>query len=90
MSNIQSQSRLLKVLSNPKRLQIICFLRKNRSGAMNAIAKEIRLSWAGTSKHLQILRLAGIVEHKKRGLFVTYRLSLPQQKIVKQVLSVIK
>ncbi|MBU0766684.1 hypothetical protein KKF55_02785 [Patescibacteria group bacterium] len=53
---------------------------------MNEIAEEIGLKLQATSKHLRLLALAGIVKMKKRGLFVSYRLSLSQDPLVKQVL----
>ena len=42
---------------------------------MEALANEARLTVGNTSRHLQILRGAGLVEGDKEGLFVTYRIS---------------
>ena len=58
--------------------------------SVNELAEAIGLKKQATSKHLRILRLAKIVKPNKKGLFVKYRLFLPQEKIVKQVLSVIQ
>lgn len=86
MSNIRSLERSLKALANRKRLQIMQYLKKNRSASVGIIAQAIRLSFKGTSKHLRVLAGAGIVEERKRGIYVLYRLSLKQEEPVKKVL----
>ena len=42
---------------------------------MDSLAKEIGLSLANTSQHLQALRQAALVDSRKEGLFVSYRLA---------------
>jgi len=86
MKDLQSHERLLKILASQKRLHILLFLQKNMRATVNEIAEAIDLKQQATSKHLRLLALAGMVKTKKRGLFVTYRLSIPQAPLVKQVL----
>ena len=56
---------------------------------MQEIGKAVRLKSLALSQHLRILRSAGIVLYKRRGIFVTYRLSLKQEDPVKNVLSLL-
>lgn len=42
---------------------------------VDSLAKETALSVANASRHLQVLRQAGLVEGRKQGLFVEYRLA---------------
>ncbi|HCI04133.1 MAG: metalloregulator ArsR/SmtB family transcription factor [Candidatus Peribacteraceae bacterium] len=78
--------RQLRALAGRKRLEIISYLKKNKSSSSANIAKRIGLSRQATSQHLSILASANIVTFKKRGLFVTYRLFVPQSSIVRKVL----
>ena len=45
---------------------------------MDSLATEIGLSLANTSQHLQALRQAALVDGRKDGLFVYYRLAGPE------------
>lgn len=42
---------------------------------VEALAREARLTVRNTSRHLQVLRGAGLVEGQKEGLFATYRIA---------------
>jgi len=64
-------SRISKGLSSPKRLEILDLLCQ-RSWTVEELATETHLSIANTSRHLQVLRAAQLVETNKRGLFVEY------------------
>jgi len=86
MTNLKTLERKLKTLGCVKRLEIMKYLRSVGSAYVYEIAKEIGISEHATSKHLRILALSNILTSKKRGLFVTYRLALPQEKLVKQVM----
>ena len=46
--------------------------------SVDSLASEIGLSIANTSQHLQALRQAALVESRKDGLFVHYRLADPE------------
>jgi DNA-binding transcriptional ArsR family regulator len=89
MEDLKTMERRLKVLGSEKRLHIIMFLKSVGSASAGEIAKEVKLSKFATSKHLRILTLSEIIKPKKRGLFVNYRLSLPQEKLVKQVMQLL-
>lgn len=78
--------RQLRALAGRKRIEILSFLKKNRISSSGEIAKVIGISFTATSQHLKILSDANIVTSIKRGLFVTYRLFVPQNPVVKEVL----
>lgn len=69
-------ARLGKALSNPYRLEMLELLAQGER-TVESLATEMDLSMASTSQHLQALRQASLVESRKDGLFVHYRLAGP-------------
>jgi DNA-binding transcriptional ArsR family regulator/rhodanese-related sulfurtransferase len=69
-------ARLGKALSNPHRLEMLELLAQGER-TVDSLATEIGLSLANASQHLQALRQAALVESRKDGLFVYYRLADP-------------
>src|SRR6266481_2888210 len=67
-------ARIGKALSNPHRLEILELLAQSER-TVDSLATEIGLSLANTPQHLQALRQAALVESRKDGLFVAYRLA---------------
>ncbi len=67
-------ARIGKALSNPNRLQLMELLAQGERG-VDALAKVAGLSTANASQHLQQLKQAGLVNTRKEGLNVYYRLS---------------
>jgi len=70
-------ARIGKALSNPARLEILELLAQSER-TVDSLANEVGLSLANASQHLQALRQAALVESRKDGLFVYYRLASPQ------------
>jgi rhodanese-related sulfurtransferase len=69
-------ARIGKALSSPHRLELLELLAQGER-TVDSLAGEIGLSLANTSQHLQALRRASLVETRKEGLFVHYRLADP-------------
>src|SRR5436309_13039379 len=69
-------ARIGKALSSPHRLEILELLAQGER-TVDSLATELGLSLANTSQHLQALRRAVLVESRKDGLFVFYRLADP-------------
>lgn len=67
-------ARIGKALSSPHRLEILELLAQSER-TVDSLAMEIGLSLANTSQHLQALRQAALVDSRKDGLFVYYRLA---------------
>ena len=69
-------ARVGKALASPRRLEMLELLAQGER-TVDSMATEVGLSIANTSQHLQALRQAALVESRKDGLFVSYRLSDP-------------
>jgi rhodanese-related sulfurtransferase/DNA-binding transcriptional ArsR family regulator len=69
-------ARIGKALSSPHRLEMLELLAQGER-TVDALAAELGLSLANTSQHLQALRQAALVESRKQGVFVAYRLADP-------------
>ena len=69
-------ARIGKGLASPHRLEFLALLAQAERTVVS-LAKETGLSLANASQHLQALREAGLVESRKAGLFVHYRLADP-------------
>jgi DNA-binding transcriptional ArsR family regulator len=81
-------ARLGKALSSPHRLEMLELLAQGER-TVDSLATEIGLSLANASQHLQALKQAALVESRKDGLFVYYRLADPDvfdlSKVVRSV-----
>lgn len=67
-------ARVAKSLASPNRLDLLETLAQGEK-SVDALAEATGMSVANTSYHLQILRDSGLVESRKEGLQVIYRLS---------------
>jgi rhodanese-related sulfurtransferase/DNA-binding transcriptional ArsR family regulator len=70
-------ARIGKALGSPYRLEILELLAQGER-TVESLASEIGVSLANASQHLQALRQAALVESRKDGLFVYYRLAAPE------------
>lgn len=69
-------ARIGSAFASPKRIEIIDVLAQGERN-VETLARETGLSVANTSRHLQVLKAAGLVAHRKDGLQVFYRLGDP-------------
>ena len=69
-------ARVGKALGSPHRIEMLELLAQGER-TVDSLATEIGLSLANTSQHLQALRQAALVDSRKEGLFVYYRLADP-------------
>lgn len=67
-------ARVSKALGSGNRLELLEFLAQSER-SVDQLAKLAGLSVANTSRHLQVLRQAGLVSARKEGLFVFYSVS---------------
>jgi rhodanese-related sulfurtransferase len=63
-----------KALSSPRRLEIVDLLAQGER-TVEEIAKETSMSVASASQHLQALKAARMVEARREGIYVHYRLA---------------
>lgn len=68
---------LLKALAQPKRLEIIHLLR-DQELTVGQIQSMLDLSQANLSQHLMVLRQHGVVDTRRNGKHIYYRLSHPE------------
>jgi len=69
-------ARVSKALGSPRRLELVDLLAQGER-PVEALARETGMGVASTSQHLQVLREAHLVEARKEGLYVHYRLAHP-------------
>lgn len=67
-------SRIGKAIASPQRLEIIDLLAQGER-TVEGVASELSVPIANASHHLQALRAARLVEARKEGTFVYYRLA---------------
>ena len=75
-ARFEERARVIKAMAHPSRLFIIEELAK-RERCVRDLTEMIGYDVSTVSKHLSILREAGIVEDEKRGLQVYYSLKMP-------------
>ncbi len=71
------QAAVFKALGNVTRLTIINILANEGEKCVCEIVDRLDFDQSTISKHLSVLRAAGIVTSRKEGLNVIYRLSMP-------------
>ena len=69
-------ARLFRALAHPTRLFMLERLAESEHGVSDFV-EMIPLDISTISKHLAVLKQAGIVGHKKKGNQVIYRLKMP-------------
>jgi DNA-binding transcriptional ArsR family regulator len=74
---LEGQANILKALGQPTRLQILDVL-KGGERCVCDIFPAIDQEQANVSKHLSILKQAGILESRKDGLRILYRIKTPE------------
>jgi rhodanese-related sulfurtransferase len=67
-------ARIGKALASPKRLEIVDLLAQGER-TVEKIARETAMSVASASQHLQVLKAARMVEARREGLYIHYRLA---------------
>lgn len=69
-------ARIGKALASPHRLELLELLGQGER-TVDSLARELGVSIANVSQHLQALRQAALVESRKQGLFAYYRIADP-------------
>jgi rhodanese-related sulfurtransferase/predicted transcriptional regulator len=70
-------ARVGKALASGRRIELLDVL-ANGERTVEALARQLGLSVANTSQHLQVLRQAGLVATRREGTSVHYRLATPE------------
>ena len=76
LEEAEIRARIIKAMAHPVRLMVIEFL-KDRERAFSEIFDLFRLDKSTVSKHLLVLKEAGILPSRKEGTDTIYRLDVP-------------
>ena len=71
---IEDMSHLLKAISHPIRLKILCLLQENEM-TVGDIRDEVQTTHANVSQHLSILRNQGVIDFRKDSNFIYNRIA---------------
>ena len=72
----QKQAEVVKAIAHPLRIAILDFL-KDGEQCVHDIAEHVGSERSNVSRHLSVMVAAGVLEHRKEGLKVIYRLRAP-------------
>ncbi len=75
--HIDTLSKLLKSMSHPIRLKILCLLR-DREMSVGDIRDQVKTTNANVSQHLNILRNQGVIDCRKDANFIYNRVTDPR------------
>jgi ArsR family transcriptional regulator len=70
-------AQVCKTLAHPKRLEILSTL-DNSEMAAGDISRKMNIPKANVSQHLALMRNAGILETRREGVNIYYRISSPK------------
>lgn len=73
---VKRRAQVLKALGHPSRIRILEILSKGETCVCH-IAPALDSDLSTVSRHLAVLRNAGIIDDDKRGLNVYYRITMP-------------
>ncbi len=76
LKRYKKRSEVIKALAHPTRLFIIDFLSKGEK-CVCEIVEQVGADTSTISKHLLVMKNAGLVEYEKRGLNVFYKMTCP-------------
>ncbi len=71
---IDALAKILKSMSHPIRLKILCLL-QNRELSVGDIRNQVETTNANISQHLNILRAQGIIDFRKEANFIYNRIT---------------
>jgi len=72
MEQFRLLERQYKALANSRRLRILSLIKHHGMLTVTEISESIRLKIKPTSKHLQILEAAHMLDKKRRGKYILY------------------
>ena len=86
-NDLTTRERTLKALANKRRIAIVRYVKKQKEASVGDIADAIRLSFKATSKHLNILLAAGILDREQKSLQNFYRLDSDATGFIRSLIS---
>jgi ArsR family transcriptional regulator len=86
--DLQAVDQVFKALADPNRIRILGLL-SNGEICVCHIHESLRLPQSLVSRHLAYLRRAGLVEARKEGLWVHYRIATQRDEITRTLLDAV-
>lgn len=81
----EEASRVLTAMANPKRLLVLCNLLEGEK-SVGALAEAVGLAQAALSQHLGKMRALGLVETRRDGQTIYYRLASAEVQAILETL----
>ncbi len=81
--------KLFKAVGNKRRIAILQYLKKYNEASVGDLAREIRLSFKSTSKHLASLLSVDIIESNQISRWAIYSISKKQPPAIAKILSLL-
>ena len=83
---IAEATQLLRLLSNERRLLVLCLLLSNGEMSVGALAEAVGLSQPALSQHLALMRAEGLVATRREAQTIHYRVADRRAERVVEVL----
>ena len=77
-ANAAKVAQVLRALANQRRLMILCKLVEWGEANVTSLAEAVGLSQSALSQHLAVMREEGIVDFRRDGQTLWYRVSEPR------------
>jgi DNA-binding transcriptional ArsR family regulator len=77
LERFRATAEICRALTDPKRLALLHLLRDDEQSA-GALAAAVGCTLANASQHLSVLRHASLVETRRSGTSILYRLAMPE------------
>jgi len=75
---VERQAEIFKAIAHPVRLKIVQYLGYYGEQAVSDIVKAVGAEQSSVSRHLSLFKQAGVMQWRKQGLKVYYRLANPE------------
>ncbi len=72
----------LRALANERRLMVLCKLAEWGEASVGALAEAVGLSQSATSQHLAKMREEGLVDFRREGQTLWYRIAEPRVELL--------
>jgi len=81
-ANTAKVADILRALANERRLMVLCKLAESSEECVGALAEAAGLSQSATSQHLAKMREEGLVDFRREGQTLWYRIAEPRTELL--------
>jgi DNA-binding transcriptional ArsR family regulator len=81
-ANTAKVADLLRALANERRLMVLCKLLEGGEQSVGTLARAAGLSQSATSQHLAKMRDEGLVDFRREGQILWYRIAEPRTQLL--------